>query len=117
MIIMSHLRRTYWSADHQYKLFHEALKAMDANHQSGPIDTGDLRAQPEASVSRIPPPNGDHQASVHLPPIDSTGFTSGGLDDFFVSFNPFVNFTPDFESATPADWAIGTNTLYGMQGT
>ena len=90
---------------------------MDANHQSGPIDTGDLRGQPEASTSRIPPPDGDDQASVPPPPNDSTGFTSGRLDDFFVSFNPFVNFTPDFETATPADWAIGTNALYGMQST
>ena len=90
---------------------------MDANHQSGPIDTGDLRAEPEASASRIPPPDSNNQAPVPPPPTDSTGFTSGGLDDFFVSFNPFVNFTTDFETHTPADWAIGTNVLYGMQGT
>ena len=86
MLALSHFRKTYWTADLQYNMFIEALKALDGRastlHRLGP-DVQSRREQ-ERSVSTQANTDGlsDTQYdNSHMP---------ASLEDFLISFNPFM---------------------------
>ena len=85
LMVMTHLGKTYWTADLQHNLFVEALKL--------------IRGASSALDSNL---NGAmNESKGHGMELPSTGLDSGQtdgslmhgtLEDFFLSFNPFVSF-------------------------
>ena len=92
MMVLSHLKKTFWSADMQHNLFTECLKAIDGG---GKFENE--TAQPESastsrpSNARVDPP---YDMNVGL---DAAGLGASSLEDFFWTFNPFYNMQPIFD--------------------
>lgn len=83
LMVMSHLGRTYWTADLQHNLFVEALKVIRGTSST-------LSSELNSSVN---------VAKGHGMDLPSSGLESGqpdgslmhgSLEDFFLSFNPFM---------------------------
>lgn len=113
IMVLDHLRKTYWSADMQHKLFSEALKAMENSHDvaqasSQPRQGDTSRRNSEPQQVEVP----SHQqfeinADTSAEPV--LGANDPALDDFFVSFNPFN--IAAFERSyftNPSDWVLGS---------
>jgi hypothetical protein len=113
LMVTEHLRKTYWAADMQHKLFTEALKAMENPKQC--IAPSKDREPKSASTQ----PEQPRQVELHdgmdghaVPDFDLTdphgtlGTGAEGLDDFFVTFNPFNSSLTSFN-----DWVLGNGSL------
>ena len=84
MLLLSDLRKTYWTADLQHNLFTEALKAIDvpsiadkagvesSNHQEVRSGVDDPRTDPTETGQ------------------PDEGLTPATFEDFLLSFNPFM---------------------------
>jgi hypothetical protein len=96
ILVLDHLRKTYWSADMQHGLFTDIMKAIEGPKRCGPDPQP--KAQDNAGISGLP--SGEVDATSHLPKGPSFDLTDptadvvlggndGILDDFFATFNPF----------------------------
>jgi hypothetical protein len=94
ILVLDHLRKTYWSADMQHALFTDIMKAIEGSKRCGP----DLHQKEQDNISR--PQSSDAEATSNLPKEQSfdlpepaadmvLGGNDGVLDDFFATFNPF----------------------------
>lgn len=84
MLVLSHLRKTYWTADLQHNLFTEVLKAM--NGASCHAETDAAPAQP----NRDQPVADQHEQAAQEMFNAEHGLTSATFEDFFLTFNPFM---------------------------
>ena len=84
MMVLSHLGKTYWTADLQHNLFTEALKALEGG-------STDAR---EAVHSTNHQHTSQSDSEIDKDPSDITHVDSGmlhsTLEDFLLSFNPFM---------------------------
>ena len=84
MMVLSHLGKTYWTADLQHNLFTEALKALEGG-------STDAR---EAVHSTNHQHAGQSDSEIDKDPCDVTHVDSGmlhsTLEDFLLSFNAFM---------------------------
>ena len=103
MMVVSHLRRTYWTADLQNNLFTEALKILE----NGPIAsekfvTGSTQHQEqEQTVNAANGEAGDVSGQ-------SEPWMQGTLEDFLHSFNPFMGLPLMGEDMSASvDWDLG----------
>jgi hypothetical protein len=113
IMVLDHLRKTYWTADMQHKLFSEALKAMESSK-------GDHEGKDGQGVRRVETPRRnslDKHAQQDFPqqPFESSGdavndvalTNDAVLDDFFMSFNPFnISAFNQAYYASTGDWAM-----------
>ena len=90
MIILSHLKKTYWTADMQQNLFTECLKAIEASSSGDQGHAGN----PESPVVSRPVHDQTYDINVG---VDAAGLNGSGLDNSFVLFNPFFNMQPMFD--------------------
>jgi len=100
ILVLSQLRRTYWTADHQHKLFTETLKAVENGELNPPV-TATTSNNPTAVAT---PSHQDQSYGIDAaqsPDCGGFGNTSTGraLEDFFLSFNPnpFISLPTDFD--------------------
>lgn len=119
IMVLDHLRKTYWAADMQHKLFSEALKAMENPKPASdkPHSKDDLQARQIVTSRRN---SNEQQTHTNFAqhPFELNAETSAEsalvadgtvLDDFFVSFNPFnISAFDRTYFATPSDWMLGT---------
>jgi hypothetical protein len=83
-MVMAHLGKTYWTADLQHNLFVEALKLIRgasstlASSLNGSTNQAKGHGMELPSTGTLGPGQGDN----HL--------MHGTLEDFFLSFNPFM---------------------------
>lgn len=112
IMVLDHLRKTYWTADMQHKLFSEALKAMQI-----PDDVTSAREAQSARTGDTPRRSSDgqvdvpsqHQFDMNADAAEPVlGTNDPALDDFFVTFNPFNIAAFDRSFPTPNDWIIGS---------
>lgn len=113
IMVLDHLRKTFWSADMQHKLFSEVLKAMENSHDITQAysnarqgDTSRRTSEPQqVEVST------HHQFEINADTTDEPvlGANDPALDDdFFFSFNPFNIATFDRSYfANSSDWVLG----------
>ncbi|OQU95522.1 Fungal specific transcription factor domain-containing protein [Cladophialophora immunda] len=93
LMVLSHLNKTFWSADMHRNLFTEVLKALNAGR------TGDAKQyagyaaglQDPAAQASTPHPR-DDQANPMNTVLDTCGLSGTAFDEFFASFGPFDNF-------------------------
>ncbi|EXJ67823.1 uncharacterized protein A1O5_09169 [Cladophialophora psammophila CBS 110553] len=93
LMVLSHLNKTFWSADMHRNLFSEVLKAFNTGK------TGDAKQyagyaaglQGPAGRASTPHPRDDQMNSMNTV-LDSCGLSGTAFDDFFASFGPFDNF-------------------------
>jgi hypothetical protein len=113
IMVLDHLRKTYWTADMQHKLFSEALKAIessklgtdDGSQQGRRVETPRRNSLDQQSQAGNAQQSFDLQAD---PGDASLGSNDVVLDDFFVSFNPFNISAYDRTYFTsPGDWVLG----------
>ena len=111
MMVLGHLRKTYWAADLQYNLFQECLKALGATKaQRVPPQVVGGHAESGPPSGHASPPgrvNSDHDIQ-NTSPEEQTFESANAIEDFFVSFNPFVNMPPDFDATS--EWDIEAHT-------
>ncbi|KIX99871.1 uncharacterized protein Z520_04507 [Fonsecaea multimorphosa CBS 102226] len=98
LMVLSHLNKTFWSADMHRNLFTEVLKALNAGR------TGDTRqyagyaaglqdpAGVQAASTPQHPRDNDQQANSMNAVLDTCGLSGTAFDEFFASFGPFDNF-------------------------
>lgn len=87
LMVMSHLGKTYWTADLQHNLFVEALKLI-----RGVSSTLESNLHGNVNDQKA---NGMELPSTGLDSGHTDGpLMHGSLEDFFLSFNPFVS-APD----------------------
>ena len=99
ILVLSQLRRTYWTADHQHKLFTETLKAVENGELNGPQD-GMAAKSPTASTSASGAgPSRHDPAYTNEADLEFNSATGHTLEDLFLSFNPnpFMGVPPDFD--------------------
>ena len=89
MLVLSHLRKTYWTADLQHNLFTEVLKIMENGpHTTEKVVTETAHHQEHSQA--VEQANGeatdDPQAEYWM---------QGTLEDFLHSFNPFMGLPGD----------------------
>jgi hypothetical protein len=91
MIVLSHLKKTYWSADMQHNLFTECLKALETGNAKceKPSTSNDSVQEDSTSESRAL----QFEISVGLSEPPAVG--GGSFEDFFYQFNPFYNMVFD----------------------
>lgn len=107
ILVLAQLRRTFWTADHQHKLFTETLKVIENGDFNGTQDPRSLKSPPttsgaSSSMADAGPSRLDHgYASEADQNLDCGGFSNTGraLEDFFLSFNPnpFISLPTDFD--------------------
>jgi hypothetical protein len=90
MLVLTQLGKTYWTADLQYNLFNEALKALNGNPSSINKDPGEPAQNYQNTQARNGVAEIDHAVDDIDPP--SSTMMNGTLDDFLMSFNPFMGF-------------------------
>lgn len=84
LMVMSHLGKTYWTADLQHNLFVEALRVIrGASSTLGTELNGSVN---EAKINGMDLPS----SGLDSGPADSS-LMHGTLEDFLLSFNPFVS--------------------------
>jgi hypothetical protein len=88
MLVLTHLGKTYWTADLQHNLFNEALKALSGNPSSLDRDVGGSTASQHTRNGD--PEFGEKVASPTDIDPPSSGMMHGTLDEFLLSFNPFM---------------------------
>ena len=96
MMVLSHLKKTFWSADMQHNLFTECLKAMDGS-MGERQNAGANTSFPESAAGTRPPNSRDDHPYDMSVGLDCAGLGGHSLDDFFWTFNPFYNMQPVFE--------------------
>ncbi|ETN37037.1 uncharacterized protein HMPREF1541_08026 [Cyphellophora europaea CBS 101466] len=124
IMVLDHLRKTWWTADMQHKLFLEALKALESAPK-GPHETIQSK-EPQVhsrqsdtprqrSVEEIAGDEGTHQqydleSDITNEPI--LGNNDNTLDEFFGPFNPF-NFSAIDRSffGNAGDWGFGNGVV------
>lgn len=118
IMVLDHLRKTYWTADMQHKLFSEALKAMEIPHDVA--NAREAQPYPQARTGDTPRRSSDGQQaevpSQHQFDVNADASAEPVLgtndpaleDDFFVTFNPFNIAAFDRSFPTPNDWIIGS---------
>ncbi|OAP59360.1 hypothetical protein AYL99_06658 [Fonsecaea erecta] len=93
MMVLSHLNKTFWSADMHRNLFSEVLKALNAGK------TGDAKQydgyaaglqDPAAQANT--PHSRDDPSNAMSTVLDTCGLSGTAFDEFFASFGPFDNF-------------------------
>lgn len=87
MLVISHLRKTYWTADLQHNLFVEVMKVLNGEtscqHQKDAITPANERADRDDTTLSSEHPGPDlFDAEHHL--------AHASLDEFFGIFNPFM---------------------------
>ena len=83
-MVMTHLGKTYWTADLQHNLFVEALKLIRGASSTLSSSLNGSSIQPKGHGMELPSTG----------TIDSghgySQMMNGTLEDFFLSFNPFM---------------------------
>ncbi len=107
ILVLAQLRRTYWTADHQHKLFTETLKVVESGEFNGTQDPRSVKSPSTINSTGVsgaeagPPRHDQIYASQNDQSVECGGFSSTGqaLEDFFLSFNPnpFINLPTDFD--------------------
>jgi hypothetical protein len=101
ILVLSQLRRTYWTADAQHRLFTETLKAVENGELNGPDSSGT-----KSPINSGSSPTGNGMPTLEGgvgevdQSLDSGTYTTGrALEDFFLSFNPnpFISLPTDFD--------------------
>ena len=107
ILVLAQLRRTYWTADHQHKLFTETLKLIENGEFNGTQDPRSLKSPPvtsgassslaDAGASRLDQGYAS-EADQNLE-CGSFSNTARAPDDFFLFFNPhpFISLPTDFD--------------------
>jgi hypothetical protein len=105
-LVLSQLRRTYWTADHQHKLFTETLKAMENGELNSPV-TANTGGNPTLAPTPSHQDTAEaHDAATTADKYEGDAFSGSAsatgrnsLDDFFMSFNPnpFFSLATDFD--------------------
>lgn len=121
IMVLDHLRKTYWTADMQHKLFIEALKAMETPAKCQPTQRSSSKETEPTSAHSIEQPQSEqdmpmmshgsldgagHVNEYDLNDPNALGSGTEALDDFFVSFNPFNTSLNPFN-----DWMLGNGTM------
>ena len=105
VLVLSQLRRTYWTADHQHKLFTETLKAVENGEMNEPQNQNALRSRTPTNDTGSPtagigPSHQDQDYNEVDQALEYGGLNgpSRVLEDFFLSFNPnpFMGLPTDF---------------------
>lgn len=110
LMVLEHLRKTYWSADMQHKLFTEALKAMENPVKCTTSRASSKEGEPTSASTQpghvrpedLPVPMEGHNVHDFDLTDPHTALGTEGLDDFFVTFNPFNSSLTTFN-----DWVLG----------
>ena len=110
LMVLDHLRKTYWAADMSYKLFTEALKAMETPGKCSAPRAPSKDAEPTSASTHpeqeIPVHTTGMEGHVNEFDLGDPHATLGSgaevLDDFFVTFNPFNSSLTSFN-----DWVLG----------
>ena len=93
MIILSHLKNTYWTADMQQNLFTECLKAIETS------SSGDQRqaANSDSTGASRAVNYCDRQTYDMNIGLDAADLGGSGIENSFVMFNHFFNMQPMFD--------------------
>jgi hypothetical protein len=104
VLVLSQLRRTYWTADHQHKLFTETLKAFEEcerQTQQELRSSGGANVSNNPTLTTIPVQQDQSYANEEEENLDCEGFggSERALEDIFLSFNPnpFISLPTDFD--------------------
>ena len=85
LMILSHLGKTYWTADLQHNLLVEAFKVLDGGPSCSEKDLADSAHLQHPNDGTDLPSTGTGDVT----PADNS-FMNGTLEDFLLSFNPFM---------------------------
>ncbi len=85
MLVLDHLGKTYWTADLQRNLFNEALKALSGNPSSLDRTAADMQSSARSGMAEL-----EHTTTDPDIDVPSHGMLGGTLDEFLLSFNPFM---------------------------
>lgn len=114
IMVLDHLRKTYWPADMQHKLFSDAIKTIEAPKPAR--ESAALPQIQDETPSRSSVEQQIHEGITQQPfdmngetPVDGVlGTHDPALDDFFLSFNPFNMASYDRTYfAISNDWSPG----------
>ena len=85
LMVLSHLGKTYWTADLQHNLFMEALKVFNSGSTGGDKDVADaVNGQASGQTMDLPSTGTGEEGQV------DNGLMNGTLEDYLLSFNPFM---------------------------
>ena len=89
LLVLTHLRKTYWTADLQHNLFTEALRAINNGAFSierAGRDTSQIH-QPHIHHEQVQ--NSEDGSNGTMEVSEAENWMQGSLEDFLHSFNPF----------------------------
>jgi hypothetical protein len=99
-MVLTHLKKSFWTADMHHNLFTECIKALnsgkgDQNQYAGYA----AGLQDPATAARSSSPHGvrDDQGPSMGSVLETSGLSESAFDEFFASFGPFDNLSCLFE--------------------
>lgn len=101
-MVLTHLKKTFWTADMHHNLFTECIKALNSGKTDQKQYAGYAAGleDPAAAAARSNTPRparGDDQGAAMANVLETSGSTESAFDEFFASFGPFDNFSCLFE--------------------
>ncbi|KAJ9610587.1 hypothetical protein H2200_005364 [Cladophialophora chaetospira] len=102
-MVLTQLKKTFWTADMHHNLFTECIKALNSGKSDQKQYAGyaaGLQDPATAARSSTPrPPRGDEQNPAVCNVLETSGLSESAFDEFFASFGPFDNFSSLFEDS------------------
>jgi len=99
-MVLTNLKKTFWTADMHHNLFTECIKALN----SGKVDqkqyagyAAGLQDPAAAARSSTPHPVRSDDPGAMSNVLETSGLSESAFDEFFASFGPFDNFSSLFE--------------------
>jgi hypothetical protein len=92
MMVLAHLKKTYWTADMQHNLFTECLKAL-SNARGGDtrLDGGLEAVQQDSAPATTPYHGREYLPCSTTTMVDSTALGEGAFEEIFGAIHPFEN--------------------------
>ncbi|EXJ57421.1 hypothetical protein A1O7_07769 [Cladophialophora yegresii CBS 114405] len=99
-MVLTHLKKTFWTADMHHNLFTECIKALNSGKgdqsQYGGCANG-LQDPTTAARPNSPRDARDDQAASMGSMLEASGLSESAFEEFFASFGPFDNLSSLFE--------------------
>jgi len=105
MTVLSHLKKTYTTADMQHNLFTECLKALGNTKGGDARQDGGLDVVQQDPASATTPYQGrEYPPSSTTTIVDSSALGEGAFEDIFGSIHPFESLQCLFDPSSLVEW-------------
>lgn len=114
MIVLTHLKKTYWAADMTHNLFNECLKTLDSSKTPG--QKQDRIVEDATSSSESTSRSGNLREPLNtgeIPVLETLGISSNPFEELYYPFNPFDNVHSIFDTRQVFR---GRNFIHGANG-